>query len=186
MRPPVTSQPARRSLRSRAAGNPGSHAMRVPLAYRPCPARMDNAVTYVSLETYDALAVIKGPQSVIWGRAARPARCVSSAAPRRLPRSTPAARLRPWSARGTAVMWSPTWRWVTRSSSHASRPTAPTSAPPAFSPRRPCRSMHASAWSPVRAATRSRRRAAAGQRHDGRTQPHRERAPPRHADLRLP
>jgi iron complex outermembrane receptor protein len=32
-----------------------------------CPARMDNALSYVSPETYDALTVIKGPQSVIWG-----------------------------------------------------------------------------------------------------------------------
>jgi iron complex outermembrane receptor protein len=32
-----------------------------------CPARMDNALSYVSPETYDVLTVIKGPQSVIWG-----------------------------------------------------------------------------------------------------------------------
>lgn len=32
-----------------------------------CPARMDNALSYVSPETYEKLTVIKGPQSVIWG-----------------------------------------------------------------------------------------------------------------------
>jgi iron complex outermembrane receptor protein len=32
-----------------------------------CPARMDNALSYVAPETYDKLTVIKGPQSVIWG-----------------------------------------------------------------------------------------------------------------------
>lgn len=32
-----------------------------------CPARMDNALSYVSPETYDTLTVIKGPQTVIWG-----------------------------------------------------------------------------------------------------------------------
>lgn len=32
-----------------------------------CPARMDNALSYVSPETYEKLTVVKGPQSVIWG-----------------------------------------------------------------------------------------------------------------------
>ncbi|HSD17700.1 MAG TPA: TonB-dependent copper receptor [Thermomonas sp.] len=32
-----------------------------------CPARMDNPMSYVSPETYDALSVIKGPQTVLWG-----------------------------------------------------------------------------------------------------------------------
>ncbi len=32
-----------------------------------CPARMDNPLSYVAPETFDALTVIKGPQSVIWG-----------------------------------------------------------------------------------------------------------------------
>jgi len=32
-----------------------------------CPARMDNPLSYVAPETYDVLAVIKGPQTVLWG-----------------------------------------------------------------------------------------------------------------------
>ncbi len=32
-----------------------------------CPSRMDNAMSYISPETYDRLTVIKGPQSVLWG-----------------------------------------------------------------------------------------------------------------------
>ena len=32
-----------------------------------CPARMDNPMSYVAPETYDALRVIKGPQTVLWG-----------------------------------------------------------------------------------------------------------------------
>lgn len=32
-----------------------------------CPARMDNALSYVAPETYDSLSVIKGPQTVVWG-----------------------------------------------------------------------------------------------------------------------
>lgn len=32
-----------------------------------CPARMDNPMSYVAPETYDALSVIKGPQAVLWG-----------------------------------------------------------------------------------------------------------------------
>ncbi|MFO1465385.1 MAG: TonB-dependent receptor plug domain-containing protein [Steroidobacteraceae bacterium] len=32
-----------------------------------CPARMDNAMSYVSPETYDRLVVTKGPQTVQWG-----------------------------------------------------------------------------------------------------------------------
>lgn len=32
-----------------------------------CPSRMDNAMSYISPETYDRLVVIKGPQSVLWG-----------------------------------------------------------------------------------------------------------------------
>jgi len=32
-----------------------------------CPGRMDNALSYVSPETYDRLVVIKGPQTVLWG-----------------------------------------------------------------------------------------------------------------------
>lgn len=32
-----------------------------------CPSRMDNAMSYISPETYDALVVIKGPQTVLWG-----------------------------------------------------------------------------------------------------------------------
>lgn len=32
-----------------------------------CPARMDNAMSYIAPETYDRLTVIKGPQTVLWG-----------------------------------------------------------------------------------------------------------------------
>ncbi|GGK10022.1 TonB-dependent copper receptor [Luteimonas terricola] len=32
-----------------------------------CPSRMDNPMSYISPETYDALIVIKGPQTVLWG-----------------------------------------------------------------------------------------------------------------------
>lgn len=32
-----------------------------------CPARMDNALSYISPETFDRLTVIKGPQTVLWG-----------------------------------------------------------------------------------------------------------------------
>ncbi|MGN0857677.1 MAG: TonB-dependent copper receptor [Stenotrophomonas sp.] len=32
-----------------------------------CPSRMDNPLSYLSPETFDALTVIKGPQSVQWG-----------------------------------------------------------------------------------------------------------------------
>ncbi len=32
-----------------------------------CPARMDNALSYITPESFDTLRVIKGPQSVIWG-----------------------------------------------------------------------------------------------------------------------
>ena len=32
-----------------------------------CPSRMDNPLSYISPENYDALTVIKGPQSVQWG-----------------------------------------------------------------------------------------------------------------------
>ncbi len=32
-----------------------------------CPSRMDNAMSYISPETYDRLTVIKGPQTVLWG-----------------------------------------------------------------------------------------------------------------------
>ena len=32
-----------------------------------CPSRMDNPLSYISPETFDALTVIKGPQSVQWG-----------------------------------------------------------------------------------------------------------------------
>ncbi|PJK00552.1 TonB-dependent copper receptor [Lysobacteraceae bacterium NML91-0213] len=32
-----------------------------------CPSRMDNAMSYVAPETYDALVVTKGPQTVLWG-----------------------------------------------------------------------------------------------------------------------
>lgn len=32
-----------------------------------CPARMDNAMSYVSPETYDRVVVVKGPQTVLWG-----------------------------------------------------------------------------------------------------------------------
>ncbi|MGY1457079.1 TonB-dependent copper receptor [Luteimonas sp. A534] len=32
-----------------------------------CPSRMDNAMSYIAPETYDALVVIKGPQTVLWG-----------------------------------------------------------------------------------------------------------------------
>lgn len=32
-----------------------------------CPSRMDNAMSYVAPETFDALVVIKGPQTVKWG-----------------------------------------------------------------------------------------------------------------------
>ncbi|MFA5683925.1 MAG: TonB-dependent copper receptor [Lysobacteraceae bacterium] len=32
-----------------------------------CPARMDNAMSYVAPETYDRVVVVKGPQTVLWG-----------------------------------------------------------------------------------------------------------------------
>ncbi len=32
-----------------------------------CPSRMDNPMSYISPETYDALVVVKGPQTVLWG-----------------------------------------------------------------------------------------------------------------------
>ena len=32
-----------------------------------CPSRMDNAMSYISPETYDRLTVVKGPQTVLWG-----------------------------------------------------------------------------------------------------------------------
>ena len=32
-----------------------------------CPSRMDNAMSYISPETWDGLTVIKGPQTVLWG-----------------------------------------------------------------------------------------------------------------------
>ncbi|MCW5580385.1 MAG: TonB-dependent copper receptor [Luteimonas sp.] len=32
-----------------------------------CPSRMDNAMSYVSPETYDRLTIVKGPQTVQWG-----------------------------------------------------------------------------------------------------------------------
>ena len=32
-----------------------------------CPSRMDNAMSYISPENWDALTVIKGPQTVLWG-----------------------------------------------------------------------------------------------------------------------
>ncbi len=32
-----------------------------------CPARMDNAMSYVAPETYDRLEITKGPQTVLWG-----------------------------------------------------------------------------------------------------------------------
>ena len=32
-----------------------------------CPARMDSPSSYISPETFDALTVVKGPQTVIWG-----------------------------------------------------------------------------------------------------------------------
>ena len=32
-----------------------------------CPSRMDNAMSYIAPETYDALVVVKGPQTVLWG-----------------------------------------------------------------------------------------------------------------------
>ena len=32
-----------------------------------CPSRMDNPLSYVAPETYDALIVVKGPQTVLWG-----------------------------------------------------------------------------------------------------------------------
>src|SRR5690606_18570482 len=35
-----------------------------------CPARMDNPLSYVAPETYDALVVVKGPQTVLWGAGA--------------------------------------------------------------------------------------------------------------------
>ncbi len=35
--------------------------------YGACPSRMDNAMSYVSPETYDRLIVTKGPQTVLWG-----------------------------------------------------------------------------------------------------------------------
>lgn len=44
-----------------------------------CPGRMDAPSSYISPETYDQLTVIKGPQTVLWGRAPRPVPCCSSA-----------------------------------------------------------------------------------------------------------
>ena len=44
-----------------------------------CPSRMDNALSYVSPETFDRLVIIKGPQSVIWDQEHPLVRCVSSA-----------------------------------------------------------------------------------------------------------
>jgi iron complex outermembrane receptor protein len=38
-----------------------------------CPGRMDAPTSYISPETYDKLTVIKGPQTVLWGPARRPA-----------------------------------------------------------------------------------------------------------------
>ncbi|MCK9490060.1 MAG: TonB-dependent copper receptor [Xanthomonadales bacterium] len=32
-----------------------------------CPARMDNALSYVSPQTWDRVTVVKGPQTVLWG-----------------------------------------------------------------------------------------------------------------------
>ena len=32
-----------------------------------CPARMDNAMSYIAPETFDRLTVVKGPQTVLWG-----------------------------------------------------------------------------------------------------------------------
>ena len=32
-----------------------------------CPSRMDNAMSYISPETWDGLTVVKGPQTVLWG-----------------------------------------------------------------------------------------------------------------------
>ena len=32
-----------------------------------CPARMDNAMSYVSPQTWDRVTVVKGPQTVLWG-----------------------------------------------------------------------------------------------------------------------
>src|SRR5690625_1005824 len=32
-----------------------------------CPSRMDNAMSYISPETWDGLTVTKGPQTVLWG-----------------------------------------------------------------------------------------------------------------------
>ncbi len=43
-----------------------------------CPNRMDAPTSYISPETYDKLTVIKGPQTVLWGRARRPGRSSSS------------------------------------------------------------------------------------------------------------
>jgi iron complex outermembrane receptor protein len=43
-----------------------------------CPGRMDAPTSYISPETYDKLTVIKGPQTVLWGPAPRPAPSCSS------------------------------------------------------------------------------------------------------------
>ncbi|WP_176716936.1 TonB-dependent receptor plug domain-containing protein, partial [Xanthomonas translucens] len=32
-----------------------------------CPARMDNALSYIAPETFDRLTIVKGPQTVRWG-----------------------------------------------------------------------------------------------------------------------
>lgn len=47
-----------------------------------CPSRMDNAMSYVAPETFDALVVVKGPQTVQWGP-------VGSAGTVRFERDTP-------------------------------------------------------------------------------------------------
>ena len=51
-----------------------------------CPARMDAPSSYISPETFDQLTVIKGPQTVLWAPAPRPAPCASTATRRASPR----------------------------------------------------------------------------------------------------
>ncbi|MEW7001088.1 TonB-dependent receptor plug domain-containing protein [Serratia ureilytica] len=59
-----------------------------------CPARMDAPTSYISPESFDLLTITKGPQTVLWGRDRRRARCVSSvnarASTSRVSRATPA------------------------------------------------------------------------------------------------
>lgn len=56
-----------------------------------CPARMDAPSSYISPENFDKLTVIKGPQTVLWGRAPRPAPSSSTATRHASPKPTRAS-----------------------------------------------------------------------------------------------